>query len=320
MQVANLNPQKLILLDSSEFNLYKLRLHFQTYKNFSEMVFVLSNIQEKERLDNLIKKYKINTIYHAAAYKHVPLLESNTNISSAINNNFVATFNLCKLAKTNSVNNFVLVSSDKAVNPTNLMGASKRLSEISLQAFQDVEDNETVFSIVRFGNVLNSSGSVMPLFKEQIEKGGPVTVTHKDVNRYFMTINEAANLVIQAGGISKGGEVFLLDMGNPIKILDFAKKMIRLSGNSVASEGNSNGIEIIFSGLRPGEKLYEELLIDNNPEDTIHPKIKKGHEKKYDYLKIEKLVLELTELANKEKIKELKNKVSHFVDGYKPSL
>ena len=320
MQVANLNPQKLILLDSSEFNLYKLRLHFQTYKNFSEMVFVLSNIQEEKRLDNLIKKYKINTIYHAAAYKHVPLLESNTNISSAINNNFVATFNLCKLAKTNSVNNFVLVSSDKAVNPTNFMGASKRLSEISLQAFQDIEDNETVFSIVRFGNVLNSSGSVMPLFKEQIEKGGPVTVTHKDVNRYFMTINEAANLVIQAGGISKGGEVFLLDMGNPIKILDFAKKMIRLSGNSVASEGNSNGIEIIFSGLRPGEKLYEELLIDNNPEDTIHPKIKKGHEKKYDYLKIEKLVLELSELANKEKIKEIKNKVSHFVDGYKPSL
>ena len=320
MQVANLNPRKIIMLDSSEFNLYKLRLHFQTYKNFSEMVFVLSNIQEEERLDNIIKKYKINTIYHAAAYKHVPLLESNTNISSAINNNFVATFNLCKLAKTNLVNNFVLVSSDKAVNPTNFMGASKRLSEISLQAFQDIEDNETVFSIVRFGNVLNSSGSVMPLFKEQIEKGGPVTVTHKDVNRYFMTINEAANLVIQAGGISKGGEVFLLDMGNPIKILDFAKKMIRLSGNSVASEGNNNGIEIIFSGLRPGEKLYEELLIDNNPEDTIHPKIKKGHEKKYNYLKIEKLIIELTDLAKKEKIREIKNKVSHFVDGYKPSL
>ena len=320
MQVANLNPNKLILLDSSEYNLYKLKMHFETYKNLDDMVFALANVQDEERLDNIIKKYKVNTIYHAAAYKHVPLLESEENISAAINNNFFSTFNLCKLAKINSVNNFVLISSDKAVNPTNLMGATKRLSEISLQAFQDSENNSTLYSIVRFGNVLNSSGSVMPLFKEQIEKGGPVTVTHRDINRFFMTINEAANLVIQAGAISEGGEVFLLDMGDPIKILDFAKKMIRLSGNSVAKEGSDNGIEIVFSGLRPGEKLFEELLIDNNPEDTIHPKIKKGKEKKYNFFKIENLVTDLIDLLDEEKVEDIKNKISIFVDGYKPNL
>jgi len=214
----------------------------------------------------------------------------------------------------------VLISSDKAVNPTNLMGASKRLSEISLQAFQGSENNSTIFSIVRFGNVLNSSGSVMPLFKEQIEKGGPVTVTHREVNRFFMTISEAANLVIQAGAISEGGEVFLLDMGDPIKILEFAKKMIRLSGNSVAKEGSENGIEIVFSGLRPGEKLFEELLIDNNPEDTVHPKIKKGKERKYGFLEIEKLVSDLIDLLDNEKVEDVKNEISLFVDGYKPNL
>ena len=317
MQVANLNPDRLILLDSSEFNLYKLKTHFETYKNFNDMVFLLANIQDEEKINGILEKYKVNTIYHAAAYKHVPLLESDENISAAIKNNFISTFNLCKLAKVNSVNNFVLISSDKAVNPTNLMGASKRLSEISLQAFQDSDNNSTIFSIVRFGNVLNSSGSVMPLFKEQIEKGGPVTVTHREVNRFFMTISEAANLVIQAGAISEGGEVFLLDMGNPIKIIDFAKKMIRLSGNSVAKEGSNNGIEIVFSGLRAGEKLYEELLIDNNPEDTAHPKIKKGKEKKYDFLEVEKLVIDLLE---NEKAEDIKNKISLFVDGYNPNL
>jgi FlaA1/EpsC-like NDP-sugar epimerase len=320
MQVANLNPDKLILLDSSEFNLYKLKMHFETYKNFNDMVFVLANIQDEERLNGIFKKHKVNTIYHAAAYKHVPLLESDENISAAINNNFISTFSLCKLAKVYSVNNFVLISSDKAVNPTNLMGASKRLSEISLQAFQDSENNFTTYSIVRFGNVLNSSGSVMPLFKEQIEKGGPVTVTHREVNRFFMTISEAANLVIQAGAISEGGEVFLLDMGDPIKILDFAKKMIRLSGNSVAKEGSDNGIEIVFSGLRPGEKLFEELLIDNNPEDTVHPKIKKGKEKKYGFLEIEKLVIDLLDLLDNEKVGDIKDKISLFVDGYNSNL
>ena len=320
MQVANLNPDKLIFLDSSEFNLYKLKMHFETYKNFNDMVFVLANIQDEKRLNGILKKYKVNTIYHAAAYKHVPLLESDENISSAIKNNFISTFSLCELAKVNSVNNFVLISSDKAVNPTNLMGASKRLSEISLQAFQGSENNSTIFSIVRFGNVLNSSGSVMPLFKEQIEKGGPVTVTHREVNRFFMTISEAANLVIQAGAISEGGEVFLLDMGDPIKILEFAKKMIRLSGNSVAKEGSENGIEIVFSGLRPGEKLFEELLIDNNPEDTVHPKIKKGKERKYGFLEIEKLVSDLIDLLDNEKVEDVKNEISLFVDGYKPNL
>ena len=288
-QIANLKPAKLFFIDSSEFNLFKLKESFQSYKNLSSMNFILKNVQDFKEMEKLLIKNNIDSIYHASAYKHVPLLQSNENFSSAVENNFFATYDLCSLASKHNVKSFVLVSSDKAVNPANLMGATKRLAELSLQAFQDLKENKTIFSMVRFGNVLNSSGSVVPLFWEQISNGGPVTVTHEDVNRFFMTIKEAASLVLQSGAMAKGGEVFLLDMGDPIKIKEFAERMIRLSGNSVAYNEEENGIKIVFSGLRPGEKLYEELLLSDKPIPTDHDDIKKAVEEKYPLSDMENL-------------------------------
>ncbi len=196
------------------------------------------------------------------------------------------------------------------------MGATKRLAELSLQAFQDIEGNKTVFSMVRFGNVLNSSGSVVPLFWEQISRGGPVTVTHEDINRFFMTIKEAASLVLQSGAMAKGGEVFLLDMGDPIKIKEFAERMIRLSGNSVASNGKDNGIKIVYSGLRPGEKLYEELLLSDNPRPTDHDDIRKAVEEKYPLSEIKELKDSLQNLLLDDQLSSAKNLISKFVKGF----
>ncbi len=196
------------------------------------------------------------------------------------------------------------------------MGASKRLAELSLQGFQDLKDNKTCFSMVRFGNVLNSSGSVVPLFWDQISSGGPVTVTHKEVNRFFMTIEEASSLVIKSSSISIGGEVFLLDMGSPIKIKDLAERMIRLSGNSVASEGKENGIKIVYSGLRPGEKLFEELLLSKNPIETEHPKIKKGLEKKFDIKEIYNLKIKINQLLENEDHEQIQKEIQKYVDGF----
>ena len=210
----------------------------------------------------------------------------------------------------------MLISSDKAVNPANLMGATKRLAELSLQAFQDDNNNNTIFSMVRFGNVLNSSGSVVPLFWEQISNGGPVTVTHEDVNRFFMTIKEAASLVLQSGAMAKGGEVFLLDIGDPIKIKEFAERMIRLSGNSVAYNGEENGIKIVFSGLRPGEKLYEELLLSDNPLPTDHEDIKKAVEEKFPIEDIDNLKNTLKKLLKDDNLSSAKKLISEFVKGF----
>ena len=316
LQVANLKPNKIILIDNSEINLYRLEQEFQSLKIFDRSKFILRDIQNTSEVEKIIKKEKINTIFHAAAYKHVPMLEENHNIEMAIKNNFIATLDLCEIASKHQVNRFVLISTDKAVNPTNIMGASKRLAELSLQALQDKKNNETCFSMVRFGNVLNSSGSVVPLFWTQISQGGPVSVTHKEINRFFMTIEEASMLVIQSNEIAEGGEVFLLDMGNPIKIKDLAEKMIRLSGNSVAVDGR-DGIKIEFSGLRPGEKLYEELLLNKNPISTIHPKIKKAMEKKYDFEEIKNLKKEIIEAMHTNDSKKFNYLISKYVDGYK---
>lgn len=316
-QVANLRPKRLIMVDSSEYNLYKLSENFKNFKNFKSMIFVLRNIQSRNEMELIIKKEEINTIFHAAAYKHVPLLQSSINFKSAIENNFFSTYNLCEIAYKYKVQNFTLISTDKAVNPTNIMGASKRLAELSLQGFQDLKDNETCFSMVRFGNVFNSSGSVVPLFWEQISMGGPVTVTHENVTRFFMTIKEAAALVIQANSMASGGEVFLLDMGDTIQIKELAEKMIRLSGNSIASINKDNGIKILYSGLRPGEKLYEELLLSNNPLETFHPKIKKGIEKKYKLEEVASLKNDLNQSLNNSDYNLSIKLITNFVDGFK---
>jgi FlaA1/EpsC-like NDP-sugar epimerase len=228
------------------------------------------------RLKASLEKYQINTLYHAAAYKHVPIVEHN--ILQGLRNNVLGTESAARAAIEAKVERFVLISTDKAVRPTNVMGATKRLAELYVQHLA-VNQNNTIMCMVRFGNVLGSSGSVVPLFKRQIESGGPVTVTHPEITRYFMTIPEAALLVVQAGSLAKGGDVFLLDMGEPVKIINLAKNVIKLSGHSIQDDENPEGeIAISYSGLRPGEKLFEELLIGDNPSSTVHPKIMTAHE------------------------------------------
>lgn len=277
-QIMKSKPAALILFERSEFNLYKIHeeLSEATPDKSTAIYPILGSVNNEALLENVMKSFKVATLYHAAAYKHVPLVEYN--ILEGTNNNLFGTFKTAKAAIAAKVEHFVLISSDKAVRPTNVMGATKRLAELVLQAFA-TQKHETRFSMVRFGNVLDSSGSVVPKFREQISKGGPITVTHPDITRYFMTISEAAQLVIQAGAMAKGGDVFVLEMGEPVKILNLAQEMIFLSGKSVKSPQNPNGdIEIKFTGLRPGEKLYEELLIGNNCEGTSHPRIMRANE------------------------------------------
>ena len=284
-QIVLQKPSVLILFELSEFALYQIEkeLNELVDKFQIKIVAILGSVLNAQKLTKLIQTYQVETIYHAAAYKHVPLVEHN--IEEGIRNNSFGTFNLARIAAENGVKNFVLISTDKAVRPTNFMGASKRLAEISLQALQD-EFKQTCFVMVRFGNVLGSSGSVIPLFKKQIEAGGPVTVTHKEITRYFMTIPEAASLVIQAGSMAVGGDVFVLDMGEPVKIVDLAKKVIHLSGLEVMNESGEGDIEIQYTGLRPGEKLYEELLIGDNVDGTLHPKIMKANEAYIPYTQL----------------------------------
>ena len=298
-QVVKQKPSKLILFERNEFSLYQIE---KELKDFDvEIISILGSVSNKKKLAHVFNQYKVNTVYHAAAYKHVPLVEHN--IEEGIVNNSFGTLNIAKTSAECGVNNFVLISTDKAVRPTNFMGASKRLAEMSLQALQP-EYTKTSFSMVRFGNVLGSSGSVIPLFKKQIATGGPLTVTHKEMTRYFMTIPEASSLVIQAGAMGGGGAVFVLDMGKPVKIVDLAKKMIHLSGFEVMDEINKNGIEIKFTGLRPGEKLYEELLIGDDVDGTEHPKIMKAHEG----------YIPLTELEKEFKI------IQGYLDKYEYNL
>jgi FlaA1/EpsC-like NDP-sugar epimerase len=291
-QILQEQPARLVLVEHSEFGLYSIHQELQQGAQragtATELVPLLANVRDYTRMLDICQAYRPHTIYHAAAYKHVPLVEHNP--AEGIANNVLGTLNAARAAIETGVSHFVLVSTDKAVRPTNIMGASKRLAEMVLQALSampavgfDVDsrpvNNLTLFAMVRFGNVLGSSGSVVPLFRRQIEAGGPITLTHADVTRYFMTIPEAAQLVLQAGAMAEGGEVYVLDMGEPVKIIDLARRMVKLSGFTVRDESRPDGdIAIEVTGLRPGEKLYEELLIGDNPVATVHPRILKAHE------------------------------------------
>ncbi|MFC4293276.1 polysaccharide biosynthesis protein [Sphingorhabdus arenilitoris] len=279
-QILWLNPASLLLADMNEYNLYAIHGELEHQRQIAKLETqirpLLANVIDAARMESIMTTWVPDTVYHAAAYKHVPLVEHNP--AQGVHNNVFGTITAARAAAQAGVSDFVLISTDKAVRPTNVMGASKRLAEMALQALAAEKPN-TRFSMVRFGNVLGSSGSVVPLFREQIKRGGPVTLTHAEITRYFMTIPEAAQLVIQAGAMAVGGEVFVLDMGEPVKIIDLARKMIELSGSTVRDADNPDGeIEIETVGLRPGEKLYEELLIGNNPEPTSHKRIMKANE------------------------------------------
>ncbi|TBF76445.1 polysaccharide biosynthesis protein [Rhizobium leguminosarum] len=284
-QILRTGPSSLILIDQNEFALYNIHAELQKlaelYKHENmQIVPILCSVRDQDRMEHVMQSWRPQTLYHAAAYKHVPLVEHNA--VEGIKNNVMGTLVAARAANKCGVSNFVLISTDKAVRPTNVMGASKRLAEMVLQALaaESATDRmRTNFSMVRFGNVLGSSGSVVPLFRQQIKEGGPVTLTHPDITRYFMTISEASQLVIQAGAMAEGGDVFLLDMGEPVRIADLARKMVELSGLAVRDEDNPEGdIELSVTGLRPGEKLFEELLIGDNPKTTEHPRIMKARE------------------------------------------
>lgn len=320
-QILRRSPSRVVLYEMSEYALYNIEKDLRAIKQAEGLEVmvapVLANVLDRDTLKRVVRDYSVQTIFHAAAYKHVPLVESNP--IAGVRNNVFGTFNVLQEALAAKVQRFVLVSTDKAVRPTNVMGASKRLAELVLQAHV-AGHPDTQLSMVRFGNVLASSGSVVPLFREQIRRGGPVTVTHPDVIRYFMTIPEATQLVMQAGAMGSGGEVFVLDMGQPVKIFDLAKRMIQLSGYSVRKPGASHGdIEIRFTGLRPGEKLYEELLIDESDRPTAHPRIRVASEA---FLQMDDLNAYLGQLRNAIELNDIgqvKTVLEATVSGYKPS-
>lgn len=333
-QIFSLGPTTLLLFDHSEFNLYSILAELEQRATRDSITIkllpLLGSIRHQDKLLDVMKAWEVDTVYHAAAYKHVPMVEHN--IAEGVLNNVFGTLNTAQAALQAGVSNFVLVSTDKAVRPTNVMGSTKRLAELTLQAlsreiapvlFDDKSNvsrvNKTRFTMVRFGNVLGSSGSVIPLFHSQIKSGGPLTVTHPKITRYFMTIPEAAQLVIQAGSMGLGGDVFVLDMGEPVRIVELAEKMIHLSGLSVRSEKTPQGdISIEFTGLRPGEKLYEELLIGDNVSATQHPMIMSASE---DYLSWEMLKGRLRELlvaVDKDDYTRVRQLLRETVSGYSP--
>ncbi|WP_307571633.1 polysaccharide biosynthesis protein [Pseudomonas fluorescens] len=333
-QILVLKPTTLLLYEHSEFNLYNILSELEPRvirESLSvRLLPILGSVRDPDKLLDVMKTWNVDTVYHAAAYKHVPMVEHN--IAEGILNNVIGTLNTAQAALQAGVSNFVLISTDKAVRPTNVMGSTKRLAELTLQAlsrelapvlFGDKGNvsrvNKTRFTMVRFGNVLGSSGSVIPLFHKQIKSGGPLTVTHPKITRYFMTIPEAAQLVIQAGSMGLGGDVFVLDMGDPVRIVELAEKMIHLSGLSVRSEKNPHGdIAIQFTGLRPGEKLYEELLIGDNVVATQHPMIMSANE---DYLPWDILKTKLTELLaaiERDDYTRVRQLLRDTVSGYAP--
>jgi FlaA1/EpsC-like NDP-sugar epimerase len=314
-QILFLKPEKIILYDISESSLYQIEQELSSINSFNIDIYaVIGSILNKERMMQVFSYYKVQTIYHAAAYKHVPLVESNQ--SEGVLNNAIGTWMAAEAAIAASVENFVLISTDKAVRPTNVMGASKRVAELTLQALSKLP-HSTCLTMVRFGNVLDSSGSVIPLFKKQIKKGGPITVTHEDIVRYFMTIPEAVELVIQAGTMAEGGEVFLLNMGEPIRIYDLAVKMINLSGLKLLDENNPEGdIEIKFTGLRPGEKLYEELLVGNKSTTTENKLIMCAEEEMINWDKLEPMLNEIKEFSEKNQTKKIYNSLKKIVPEF----
>jgi FlaA1/EpsC-like NDP-sugar epimerase len=313
-QIVFLRPKALILYELNEWALYTIEQELSDHH--IDIYPVLGNVNSKRRLNNVLKHFSVDTIYHTAAYKHVPMVEFNN--AEGVNNNVFGTLCIAQAAIDSGVATFVLISTDKAVRPTNTMGASKRIAELILQSLA-AKPIDTKFTMVRFGNVLDSSGSVIPLFKKQIEDGGPITVTDVNIVRYFMTIPEAVELVIQAGAMGSGGDVFVLDMGEPVKIYDLAKKMIHLSGLKVKDESNPNGdIEIQYTGLRPGEKLYEELVIGNNVTETDNPLIMRAEEDMLPWDELESILINL-EVAIKDCDHEKLRKVLiQAVPSFKP--
>ena len=316
-QIIKLNPEKLLLLELNEYSLYKIYEELKGFNKKKKIISLLADVQDQSKLEIIFETFKVDTVYHAAAYKHVPLVEEN--ICAGVKNNVFGTLAVAKASVLKKVSNLVFISSDKAVRPTNIMGASKRLAELCMQGiYNSIDKIEINFSIVRFGNVLESSGSVIPKFKKQISEGGPVTLTHKDVTRYFMTITEAAQLVIQAGAMGKESEVFVLDMGKSIKIFDLINKMINLSGLTVKNMQNPGGdIEIKVIGLRSGEKLYEELLIGDNPKNTNHPKIQKISDPFIPFDKLEINLNKLDILIRQNKPVEVKKLLEELLQTYK---
>lgn len=349
-QILKTNPKQLLLLEMSEFALYQIHQELQAILagdrlSFSEsvegdaselsdapyieIVPLLASVCDEGRMHEIMSVWKPQTVYHAAAYKHVPLVEHNP--AEGVRNNVWGTRVCAEAAMRHGVRNFVLVSTDKAVRPTNIMGATKRLAEMVLQALAEVNADpiakggraltvNTTFSMVRFGNVLGSSGSVVPLFREQIKNGGPITLTHNGITRYFMTIPEAAQLVIQAGAMGQGGDVFVLDMGQPVKIIDLARRMVELSGMTVRDELHPDGdIALTVTGLRPGEKLYEELLIGDNPKSTQHPRIMKAQEQFLRWPELEQKLNALSISMSVNDVPVIRGQLQDLVSGYQPS-
>jgi FlaA1/EpsC-like NDP-sugar epimerase len=319
-QLILLRPTRLILLEMSEFALYSIQQELSNLVRSLalgvELMPFLGSVVEEEKCMRILSTFAVETIYHTAAYKHVPLVEHNP--IEGIRNNVFGTLNIARAAMAAEVKCFVLISTDKAVRPTNVMGATKRLAELILQAFAR-QQTKTRFSIVRFGNVLGSSGSVVPLFRQQIIAGGPITLTHPEITRYFMTIPEAAQLVLQAGAMAEGGDVFLLDMGEPVKILDLAKRMVHLSGLEVKGESAPMGaIEIVHVGLRPGEKLYEELLIGSDVEGTSHPLIMRAKEAEIPWLMLQDMLKSLEHACNQFDYEQVRTLLLRIVVEYAP--
>lgn len=314
-QIIKLKPSRLLLFEISEFALYQIEQELSHLDSQVEVVALMGSVVDRARLTSICQHFSVQTIYHAAAYKHVPMVEKN--VGEGIRNNVFGTLHCAQAAIAAKVETFVLISTDKAVRPTNTMGASKRMAELVLQAL--AQNSATRFTMVRFGNVLGSSGSVVPLFREQIAKGGPVTVTDPQIIRYFMTIPEAAELVIQAGAMGEGGDVFVLDMGSSIKIVDLAKRMIHLSGFSVKSAENPDGdIEIIFTGLRPGEKLFEELLIGENVSQTAHQKIMRAKERVIPWQDLQLILTDLQHAVSVSDYEKIRIILGKYVDGFMP--
>ena len=319
-QILRQQPKRLILIESSEFALYTIEQELQQlarqYAPDCELFPVLCSVRQQDKLETIFSSFAIRTVYHAAAYKHVPLVEHNP--AEGVLNNVFGTLSVAQAAMATGVSNFVLISTDKAVRPTNVMGTTKRVAELILQAFSR-EQKGTRFCMVRFGNVLGSSGSVVPLFKKQILAGGPVTLTHPDITRYFMTIPEAAQLVIQAGAMGEGGDVFVLNMGEPVRIQDLARRMIHLFGLEVRSEACPNGdIEIRHVGLRPGEKLYEELLIGDNVEGTNHPLIMRAKETELPWELLQQKLERLRFACEQNQAQEIRQLLLELVAEYQP--
>ena len=357
-QILKSTPKQLLLVEMCEFALYQIHQELQASAKYSdnrggknvggvagtsesllrdtepqhsaiEIFPLLASVCDSGRMNKIMETWRPDTVYHAAAYKHVPMVEHNP--AEGVRNNIFGTWVCAEAAMRNSVRNFVLISTDKAVRPTNIMGATKRLAEMVLQALAGVAPSVvgqsaressvgTIFSMVRFGNVLGSSGSVVPTFREQVKNGGPITLTHVDITRYFMTIPEAAQLVIQAGAMGQGGDVFVLDMGQPVKIIDLARRVVELSGLTVKDDMHPDGdIKITVTGLRPGEKLYEELLIGDNPEPTQHPRIMKAHEDHLSWSQLEKKLNVLSAAINTNDVGAIRRTLQETVNGYEPS-